>query len=313
MIRRHWVVRRRQFSCSPRRVGFTIVELLVVIAVIGIIMSLLLPAVQNARAAARRTDCKNKLHQLGLALHQFEGSYQHLPEAKIDWKVKRNRMEMSWLVAILPHLEQASLWQDAMGAFDYLPNPYLNPPHRGLAHPVAAFQCPEDSRVQVPQSASTLNGQLVALTSYLGVNGVNHQSDDGMMVFGKALRFADVTDGLSNTLHVGERPPSPDFNLGWWYTGTGQDGEGNGDMILGTNEMLFFPTQATIPSTCPSPARFGKGRLDDMCDSLHFWSLHSQGAHFLLGDGSVRFFSYEAASVLDKMASRSGGEIVGEN
>ena len=124
--------RRRLMTVSFQRCGFTIVELLVVIAVIGIIMSLLLPAVQNARAAARRTDCKNKLRQIGLALHQFEGTYQQLPEAKVNWQVKRNRMEMSWLVAILPHLEQAPLWQDAMSAFDYLPNPYLNPPHRGF-------------------------------------------------------------------------------------------------------------------------------------------------------------------------------------
>ncbi len=295
-----------------RSTGFTVIELLVVMLVISILMSLLVPAVQEARASARRIECMNKLRQIGLALHEFEATYHQFPEGKVDWRKNPKRAEMSWMVSILPYCEQATLWQESMNAFDFIPFPYMNPPHRGLAQPVPLYACPDDSRVFSAQSAPTLNGALVGLTNYLGVNGRDHHSDDGMMIYGKAVRTADVTDGLSNTLCVGERPPSADFNLGWWYTESGQDGEGNADLILGTREQLAAPMFSTIPEECPTPVGIKAGQLNDMCDSLHFWSLHRNGTHFLLGDGSVRFCSYEAADVVDKMATRSGSEQSGD-
>ena len=210
--------------CSPlsmtsphgrKRLGFTVVELLVVIAAIGILMALLLPGVQKARAAARRVACQNKLRQIGLAVHGFEATYGAFPAGKSRQSSVETYDELSWLRQILPYIEQPTIWNLSERALKVERFPYVNPPHEPLATAIQLFACPEDSRVSIPQSASQLNGAFVGLTSFLGVMGSDYKSNDGSLVLGERIRFADITDGTSNTVMIGERPPTPDFNYGW--------------------------------------------------------------------------------------------------
>lgn len=275
---------------AGRQPGFTVMELLIVVGVMGVLLALLLPTVQKARASARRTACQNKLRQISLAIHGFETSYGAFPSGKSRLSHVEAYHELSWLRQILPYAEQAAVWSLSERALKVEPFPYFNPPHEPLGMAIPLFACPDDSRVSVPQSASQLNGAFAGLTSYLGVMGSDYRSQDGSFVLGKRIRFADITDGTSNTV-------------------MGQDGSGSVDMLLGAREIVD-PAGRFAKWNCPPTNRFKPGAPDSMCDGLHFWSLHDGGAHFALCDGSVRFMAYESASVLEQMATRGGGETV---
>lgn len=289
---------------KPSRSGMTILELLVVISIIGILTSLILPAVQYARATARKTQCANSLRQLGVALTNYESQHRHFPAGKnaLDHS---QLPELSWMGSILGNLERVALANDIRDAYTEERSPYLIPPHIPITRPVVAFQCAADSRVKKAQSASTLNGARVGLTSYLGISGVDHTDNTGILYYGSKTTTAAIRDGLSNTLLVGERPPSSDYNLGWWYTGAGQDGSGNCDVTLGTREI---PTIGGLLSGCSGEPGFREGNIDEFCDALHFWSLHAGGANFLFADGRVQFMNYESAEILPALATRAGGE-----
>jgi len=117
--------------------------------------------------------------------------------------------------------------------------------------------------------------------------------------------LAEILDGLSNTVMVGERPPSADNRFGWWYAGVGQHATGSGDMVLGVRECL------DTDEPCPKgPNHFRLGTDRDVCHFLHFWSHHSNGANFCFADGSVRFLAYGADAVLPALATRAGNESV---
>ncbi|WP_083233306.1 DUF1559 domain-containing protein [Planctopirus hydrillae] len=291
--------------------GFTLIELLVAMGVIGLLIAITIPAVQWSRHAAKRLECQNKLKQIGLALHTFEASHRQLPVGKTGLKTNPKQHSMSWMIPILPHLEQATLWHESQAAYEMKASPYANPPHYPFAQVVPAYVCPLDERASKIRSASTLDGGFVALTSYLGVMGRNHMTSDGVLIFDQVVRFSDMTRGTSQTLCVGERPPSPDHNFGWWYTGVGQEGSGSADMLLGVEERVAqTPHNKFITDGhCPDQQYpFAPGRLDELCDSLHFWSLHAGGGNFLFCDGSVRFMAYESAEILPLLASRNEGE-----
>jgi prepilin-type processing-associated H-X9-DG protein len=147
----------------------------------------------------------------------------------------------------------------------------------------------------------------VAFTIYLGVEGISQFTQDGMLFLDSTVRLTDALDGLSNTLLVGERPPSTDEVWGWWYAGEGQGKDGSGDMVLGVRERNTY-----IPGTCPKgPYHYGPGNLYNQCDCLHFWSLHpGGGANFLFGDGAIRFVAYSADPIMPALATRAGGEAV---
>jgi len=230
-------------------------------------MSLLLPAVQQARASARRIECLNRLKQIGLAVQEFELQNGVLPTGKNSGSHVQ-RPESTWLVSLLPFLEQVALYQKIEGDFLLQRSPYVSPPHTGLKTSIGQFQCPDDSRVDFPKSVSSLGGSEVALTSFLGVSGLTFHDSKGVLCYKKSVALSEITDGTSNTLLSGERPPSPDFNLGWWYTGEGQDGSGNADMIMGVKEQAAEPTSRLTAAGCPNVSGYSPGRLDRFCDSL---------------------------------------------
>jgi prepilin-type N-terminal cleavage/methylation domain-containing protein len=237
------------------RRGLTLIELLVVMAIIGVLIGLLLPAVQRVRDAAHRAECANNLKQIGLAAHQHHDSLKAFP-AGIRLKKKRadpNHLS-SWLTQLLPYLEQQQLWTATQAAYQKSRSPFKNPPHMGLATVVPVFTCPADARASQTQIAQR-ERYTVALTSYLGVQGKDLTTKDGVLFRNSRVRIADITDGTSNTLFAGERPPSTDFQYGWWYAGVGQRYTGSADMILGVQERNVLPIK---PGSCaPGVYSFG--------------------------------------------------------
>jgi prepilin-type N-terminal cleavage/methylation domain-containing protein/prepilin-type processing-associated H-X9-DG protein len=293
---------------APRRSGFTLVEVLIVIAIIAVLIGILIPAVMKARAAADRIACANNLRQIGLALHHYHDSKGSFPAGIASDRRGQSYPFMSWLARLLPFLEQDSLWRTTVAAYEADSWPFDDPPHVGFGTPIKTYACPADSRVFVAHT--TYQGYRAALTSYVGVLGTSWDHTDGVLFQDSSIRLVDITDGASNTLAVGERPPSPDFWYGWWYAGSGQAGTGSGDMLLGANDSYLGGGYA---SECAMGAySFEPGQLDNECDIFHFWSPHPGGSHFIFADGSVRFLSYAVAPLLPSLATRAGGEVVGD-
>jgi prepilin-type N-terminal cleavage/methylation domain-containing protein/prepilin-type processing-associated H-X9-DG protein len=289
------------------RPGVTLVELLVVIAIVAVLIALLVPAVQKIRAAAARAQCSNNLKEIGLATHQFHNADKTFPPGMRFQKGSDPYLYMSWLTQLLPYLDQGPLWLTTERAYELSSSPFNNPPHVGLATVMPVFVCPTDSRAAEAHIAPR-NGFLVAFTSYLGVSGKDLKTNDGILFRDSSIRMGDVTDGTSNTLLAGERPPSADFQFGWWYAGAGQRSTGSCEMLMGVYEQNVLPV--TVGSCAPGSYPYGPGVLTNQCDMFHYWSLHPGGAHFLFADGTVRFLNYSAAPLMPALASRAGGEAV---
>jgi prepilin-type processing-associated H-X9-DG protein len=152
-------------------------------------------------------------------------------------------------------------------------------------------------------------GITVSLGSYLGISGIDYLGREGVLFQGSGIRMADILDGTSSTLAVGERPPSPDYWYGWWYAAEGQaPGSGSGDTVLGVCEVKA--ANAPFASQCSrGPFQYAAGQVNEQCDFLHYWSLHPRGGNFAYADGSVHFVGYEIApEVLKALATRAGGE-----
>ena len=175
------------------------------------------------------------------------------------------------------------------------------PPHVGYVV-IPVYLCPSETHRQ--GGGSELQW---GLTSYLGVSGTVSQSRRGVLFSQSAVSLTDITDGTSQTLMVGERPPDSNLALGmWYYGGYGVGGDvdpGMGNNFLGVRESV------PISALCPQGTAFHEGRINDRCDDFHFWSLHSGGANFCFADASVHFLPYSIdRSVLEAMSTRAQGE-----
>lgn len=294
---------------SRTRNGFSLIEILVVIAIMAVLIGLLLSAVQKVRAAAARMSCQNNLKQISLTFHNYHDTNNNLPIGHRSLFQADRKPFTGWTLDLLPYLEGSnnSLYSQAMADFRTQPLSFT-PPHRHLSTVYKTYTCPSDPRVSTSQT-STLTKTVVAFTSYLGVSGKDYKSKDGVLIQDARFNLLSITDGTSNTLMIGERPPSVDFQYGWWYAGVGQLLSGSADLILGVREQNLLPVASG--SKCgPGAYPFTDSRLDDPCGMFHFWSPHPGGANFVLADGSVHFLTYSANSVLPALASRAGGEAV---
>jgi prepilin-type N-terminal cleavage/methylation domain-containing protein len=312
---------------AARRRGFTLIELLVVIAIIAVLIALLLPAVQQAREAARRTQCKNNLHQLGLALHNYEETHKVIPSIfyglhdKYVPTIGPGECRWAWTMMLLPFIDQANLYNaldtttDAKVAFN-------TPAKLALMQlPMPSLRCPSDLQGQLntDRNYQVATGQATPLyisTSNYPCVGGNDANDGAFPRDNKAVRFRDFIDGLSNTAVIGERsaPPVRRGDEGaWaatWAAGTNDPGEIWGfalDKAVG-GLGIFRPTD------CESLT--GDKRPQEC-----FTSLHAGGTHFLLGDGSVRFVSQNinweplgapTLGTYNKLCNKQDGQIIGE-
>jgi len=283
-----------------RRRAFTLVELLVTIAILAILVGLLLSAVQAARGAARRTACANNLRQIALATTLHLDARRALPAGTMladtaqPWR--------GWLVALLPWLERGDVAAAVDDEYRRSRDPFDTAVHVWFTRPMPEFSCPDDGRcVEAPFAVHW--GVNAGLTNYMGCLGRDSRSLDGVLFGNSRVRPAEILDGTSRTLLCGERPPSPQFDWGWWYAGVG-NGAGELDHTVGT-----LSTDSNRYGDCGTgPWPFQPGNLRDECSTNHFWSTHPGGGHFARVDGSVRFHSYDGAAVLVPLSTRAGGE-----
>jgi prepilin-type processing-associated H-X9-DG protein len=217
-------------------------------------------------------------------------------------------LHCGWLGHLLPFVDQGPLDSVTRQAFAVQPDFTKIPPHSGLGTVISLFGCPSDVRVGVAHTAKT--GLEVALSSYLGVCGSSYLAKNGVLYANSRIALETVSDGSSNTLLVGERPPSVDLAWGWWYAGVGQDGAGSGDLFLGTRELVRHWSPRSLCNKGPY-AFVRPESADSICGKYQFWSLHDGGAHFGFCDGSVRFLPYSADVVMGQLGTRNGGEVVG--
>lgn len=329
-------------TTRTRRRGFTLIELLVVIAIIAILVSLLLPAVQQAREAARRTQCKNNLKQLGLAIHNYHDVHRGFPPAVVYSSANHG---FAWGAFILPFIEQAPL-------FDTLEvNTERNVFTRwrnqtpGAKSIIPAYQCPSDTG----QGDNDMG-----FSNYIAVNGANKvrprqngvirdfnaatnpvQSRElGLFTANVSRRIRDITDGTSNTLAIGERASTQ------YVTSLSQTVRCDAGQWIGVRTKRFSTGSNNVPQADPQSQRAVMGIAGTGINStlvasnttpentecaLNFNSLHTGGAQFVLADGSVRFisenidFTFEAGanqlvanSLYENLLSISDGNPIGE-
>lgn len=299
----YWVAVKR----GPPHRGFTLVELLVVIAIIGILIALLLPAVQSAREAARQTSCKNHLKQAGLALHNYHDTSLFLPPGWIGMDPSTGQADpegipgWGWAARILHQLELPNL----SGELVHLNLPVTHPTNqRARMTSLAIYLCPSDPGVLLWDLKDEQGGQVLvqlAKTNYVGVFGTFDIEEapaegEGLFFHNSQLRFAHITDGLSHTLMVGERSSLLGYST---WTGVVPNGEEAIDRIVGICNLPPNPSHDNYDEP---------GEMDD------FSSYHLTGTQFLFADGSVHWIHENIAlTIYHALATRAGGEVTDIN
>lgn len=316
------------------RRGFTLIEMLVVIAIIGVLMALILPAVQAVREAARRTQCRNNLKLLGLALHQYHESHATLPpgylfSGPIPATAPASKLLVppylfdawvppppapppqdpgwNWIAMLLPHLGQSALYRQID-----LSLPVSSPVNMDKVIRTLPFvTCPSDSSTGVftvlrKDGSAFAEASTTSYTAVFGKYGlINVNPDDGNGAFQRnsRIRSQDFRDGLSQTIVVGERVAA--FTQAPWA------GVMTGGTVRTTPGAPVF-TSTIEESPCMTLARIGSRTLNDQfSEPYDFFSMHGSQVFFLLGDGSVRPIGTGInLEILHSLATRSGGEIV---
>lgn len=308
---------------TATRGAFTLVEMLVVIAIIGILVALLLPAVQAAREASRRASCSNNLKQLAMAVHHSETAFQKFPVNRYgdydDWVTYGGPFEdsrsWSWISAILPYIEQQKLYEQAG-----IPNRPLNQ-STGTGSPLRALHCPSDRIAQIRvfhEQSRYMRGIDAGLTNYKGVQGANfcwgHWANptagkfdcepwfhgDGFfypMDWQHPKDSSDIKDGMSNTFMIGEDTwhdrrascSDPCYGLGYAWA-----------HAVEANAIGAMPPNAKSPDGIPYAD-------NDWTGHNGFHSKHPGGVMFALGDGSVRLVRENVALGLYRAMCTIGG------
>ena len=267
-----------------RNRGFTLVELLVVIAIIGILIALLLPAVQAAREAARRMQCSNNLKQLGLAMHNYHDTYQCFPPGfMVVDELGNIGGGWAWAVFLMPFIEQSPL-QDKLSVTKYSLGQVTSDPELMplLQTPLEPLKCPS-STVEPLREYLGASGIMVSTANYMCCRGffrysgpVHLEKPNNGVLFGQSsVRFADIRDGTSNTIALGERTVLPVYadQPARWPSWCGPGG--------------LSPTGG-IGSTVSSSVY---DKMNHPTDIHLFSSEHPGGANFGFADGSVHFLS----------------------
>jgi prepilin-type processing-associated H-X9-DG protein len=290
-----------------------LIELLVVIAIIAVLIALLLPAVQQAREAARRTQCKNNLKQIGLALHNYHDAFSTFPPGYIAGpNLSVTTPGWGWATMILPHLDQTSLYNGIN----------FNLPVEHASNSVVvntrlnAFVCPSDLIQGTLVLTDSSNTTIVQTTPscYPGCVGndntdVDSPTGNGVFIRNSRTRMADITDGTSNTIIVGER--SFAFAKGSWI------GAPNSALVRAGQRNNYQTATEPSAGLALAHAHFVNANADPDGGLDDFSSLHWGGAHMLFADGSVRFFQTVVSDgglevTFQALGTCSGGEVVGE-
>lgn len=327
-------MKKKSHACtSPftkRKTGFTLVELLVVIAIIGVLIALLLPAVQAAREAARRTQCTNNLKQIGLAAHNYHDTNRNLPAGHYDFDTTHsgNEMEWGWTVMLFPFMELNNEFQalsptkSRLGDQIALVNATT---HTGSTDPSAwpttirpfvevvgselsAWNCPSG----IPNVPDTnfqgfKRDAGIGKSSYTGCAGdnVNYGASNGVLIRRDELRFADITDGTSNTYLAGEKAhqDSTQDITGWLGV---ESYPGNGDNASPLLSLTNYPINYFVGAET-------NGGVINNSFRKGFGSFHPTGVQFVFVDGSVHFIS-ETINVTthQNLGRKADGEVLGE-
>ncbi|MCA9064883.1 MAG: DUF1559 domain-containing protein [Planctomycetaceae bacterium] len=276
--------------------------MLVVIAIIAILIALLLPAVQQAREAARKTQCKNNLKQIGLAMHNYEGTYGcfpigHFYRGHFDGSLtdQDGGTAFGWSYSILPFIEQDNLFKQFDSRFPLANTsfPQSDQNAKLASQDLPAFRCPSDTRPAVLNTGAAGNPGSIrpqATTSYKGAcssfstigatninrsNGLFNRDTNGL----QPIRIRDITDGTTNTVMAGEQDDTAWAGARLYGGVNAGSGYANGN----SNRLLIHGEFAINSKAWPTDTSNGPARTAS--------SRHTGGAHFLLCDGSVRFIS----------------------
>ncbi len=269
-------------SRRPRRGAgaFTLVELLVVIAIIGVLIALLLPAVQAAREAARRISCANNLRQMGIAVHNYHAALGSFPPGCIEPAFRKTGgRQFAWSALLLPFLEQQALYDK----IDFSQPCYAEANAEAAATVLSVYICPSSRRsspLVAGWGASDYGGLYGEAIPPIPTDG-SWTAANGMMLYDRAITIAEVRDGTSNTLMVSE-------DSQW----------GDGQWINGLN---IFDQKYPI-NYVPADPRLWENAMR---------SEHPSGVYGMFADGSVRFLHESMdLDILKAIITRAGGEVV---